>query len=214
MLSTFDLLDINDFDSMMRLAVVVGAAHVMLANAMVAWKRRRSPSAIASLGWIAAIGGGLVLLLGDAVQAVGPWVVVIAGGTAVLLFSSERSLETPLDLLLRLVDGLKALTEVTSAFGDVLSYLRLFALGLSSASLAITFNGLAGQAIAGVPGIGWLFGLAILLFGHVLNLILATMSGVVHGMRLNLIEFYKWGIHGEGSPFRAFRIKETISWTH
>jgi V/A-type H+-transporting ATPase subunit I len=213
-LATVKLLDINDFDSMMRLAIVVGVAHVVLANAMVAWKRRRSPVALASVGWVAAIAGGLVLLLGGDLQAVGPWVVVVAGGLAVLLFSSERNLRTPMDALWRILEGLMALTGVTSAFGDVLSYLRLFALGLSSASLAITFNGLAGQAIDSVPGIGWIFGLGILMLGHMLNLILAVMSGVVHGMRLNLIEFYKWGINGEGSPFRAFRIKETITWTH
>ena len=39
------------------------------------------------------------------------------------------------------------------------------------------------------------------------------VGGVVHGLRLNLIEFYNWAIHGEGHPFRAFRKKETITWT-
>jgi V/A-type H+-transporting ATPase subunit I len=101
---------------------------------------------------------------------------------------------------------------LSSAFGDILSYLRLFALGLSSASLAVTFNQLAVQAMD-TPGIGLLFGLAILLLGHVLNIILALISGVVHGLRLNLIEFYNWGVSGEGDTFRAFRKKETLSWT-
>jgi V/A-type H+-transporting ATPase subunit I len=131
-LATVKLLDINDFDSMMRLAIVVGVTHVVLANAMVAWNRRRSLVALAPVGWVVAIAGGLVLLLGGNLQATGPWVVVVAGGLAILLFSSERTVKGPADVVWRTLEGLQALTGVTSAFGDVLSYLRLFALGLSS----------------------------------------------------------------------------------
>ena len=130
----------------------------------------------------------------------------------VLLFSSERPVKHAADIAWRTLDGLKAAMGLSGAFGDILSYLRLFALGLSSASLAVTFNQLAAQAMD-TPGIGLLFGLAILALGHVLNIVLAIISGVVHGLRLNLIEFYNWAIHGEGYPFRAFRKKETITWT-
>ena len=48
----------------------------------------------------------------------------------------------------------------------------------------------------------------ILLIGHTLNLMLAVISGVVHGLRLNYIEFYNWGLSGEGYAFRPFRKKE------
>ncbi len=212
----FKLLDLNDFDSMMRVTVFVGAAHVVLANGVVAWNRRRSTLALASLGWNLVIVGGLLLAFWRSVptlSVLGMWVLG-AGGLAVLLFSSERGIQRPVDVLLRVIDGLQAATGVTTAVGDVLSYLRLFALGLSSASLAITFNGLAAQAMESVPGVGWVFGLGILIMGHVLNIVLAVMSGVVHGLRLNLIEFYRWGIYGEGRPFQAFRKKETLTWTH
>jgi V/A-type H+-transporting ATPase subunit I len=109
--------------------------------------------------------------------------------------------------LLRLLDGLRALTGVTRVFGDVLSYLRLFALGLASASLALTFNDLARQA-GQVQGLGLLFAILILFVGHLLNLLLALMSGVVHGLRLNYIEFYNWALSGEGYAFKPFRKKE------
>jgi len=84
----------------------------------------------------------------------------------------------------------------------------LFALGLASASLALTFNQLAVQAEEAVPGLGMLIAILILLIGHVMNLGLAIMSGVVHGLRLNFIEFYKWGMSEEGYPFKAFARKE------
>jgi V/A-type H+-transporting ATPase subunit I len=214
LLGFLKILDINDFDSMMKLSVVVGGAHVALANLLVAWNRRHSWVALAPVGWLIIVASGLgVLLLGvDSRFASGAWWAVGAGGVCILLFGSERPLRRVTDLGLRLFDGLKSIMRISGAFGDVLSYLRLFALGLSSASLAVTFNQLAVQAMD-TPGIGLLFGLAILLGGHVLNIILAMISGVVHGLRLNLIEFYNWGVSGEGDAFRAFRKKETLSWT-
>jgi V/A-type H+-transporting ATPase subunit I len=101
-----------------------------------------------------------------------------------------------------------SLTRITSAFGDVMSYLRLFALGLASASLAIAFNGLAKDVHENVPGIGFFFAIIIILIGHTINLVLCIVSGFVHGLRLNLIEFFGWSIPDEGRPFRAFRKKE------
>ena len=102
------------------------------------------------------------------------------------------------------LDGLKNMTGVTKIFGDILSYMRLFALGLASASLAITFNQLAEQVYTSVTGLGLLLSILILLLGHTLNLILCLMSGVVHGLRLNFIEFYSWSVSDEGYAFKEF----------
>jgi V/A-type H+-transporting ATPase subunit I len=213
-LGSLKVLEINDFNSMMKLSIVVGGTHVVLANLMVLWNRRGSWVALAPFGWVVIVLTGVaMLLLGlDSPFTTVAWWVMGAGGALILLFSSERPVKRGTDLLWRLIEGLKAVMGLSGAFGDVLSYLRLFALGLSSASLAVTFNQLAAQAMD-TPGIGLLFGLAILILGHVLNIVLAIISGVVHGLRLNLIEFYNWGVSGEGDAFRAFRKKETLSWT-
>jgi V/A-type H+-transporting ATPase subunit I len=133
----------------------------------------------------------------------------MGGFGVVFVFSSDRPVQKPLDWLWWVLDGLKGLSGITGIFGDVLSYMRLFALGLASASLALTFNQLAGQVAAAVPGIGFFFSLLILLVGHGLNVLLSLMSGVVHGLRLNFIEFFKWGMSEEGYPFRAFAKQET-----
>ena len=93
------------------------------------------------------------------------------------------------------------------AFGDVLSYLRLFALGLASASLAIAFNAMAADAREALPGAGLLAAIIILVIGHSLNLLLAVASGVIHGLRLNVIEFFNWGLPEEGPLFRPFKKK-------
>jgi V/A-type H+-transporting ATPase subunit I len=111
--------------------------------------------------------------------------------------------------LRRLLKGVTALAGVSGAFGDVLSYLRLFALGLASASLAMAFNDMAADVRQAVPGIGFFFGLLILLLGHSLNFLLSVSSGFIHGLRLNVIEFFKWGVKDEGHPYRPFARKET-----
>ncbi|MEJ2443419.1 MAG: hypothetical protein P8Y42_08155 [Exilibacterium sp.] len=218
------LFDLQDFDTMMRLSVVIGVAHIGVANAAMAWHNRGQPRAWARLGWVLAVLGGLVMWLGRSwpqapaffsagngfldAQLLGSGLLGI-GLLAVFWFSARQvAYREPTAWYWQLLAGLKELTGVSRIFGDILSYLRLFALGLASASLALTFNQLAAQVSAAVPGVGLLLSLLILLLGHGLNLLLAVVSGVVHGLRLNFIEFYNWGLSGEGRAFRPFAKKE------
>ncbi len=207
------LLDLNDFDTMTKLSVSIGVLHLVLAHLeqlALKWGRL---AAWANVGWIAAMLGGFAMWLGGGqgaphwLSATGQWALGL-GLLAVFVFASERAVRDPRSALFRLLDGMWALTGVTRIFGDVLSYLRLFALGLASASLALTFNDLAQQA-SQVQGMGLLFAILILLVGHLLNLMLALMSGVVHGLRLNYIEFYNWALSGEGYAFQPFNKKES-----
>ena len=133
---------------------------------------------------------------------------MIGGLGLVMAYASDRPVKQNSDWLWRGIDGLQGAAGLMGMFGDVLSYMRLFALGLASASLAITFNNLAGTVMASGSGLSLLGGLLIFVIGHVLNFALAMMSGVVHGLRLNFIEFYKWGLPEEGIVFRAFARKE------
>ncbi|WP_435100482.1 V-type ATP synthase subunit I [Arhodomonas sp. AD133] len=208
LLGALQVLDIHDFGQMMYLAVGVGLAHLLVANAIVAWHRRGRAEALAPLGWMVALVAGALLYLD--VPGGGP--ALAAGLAGVAVFTDTRPVHRPMDLLRRAAGGLLGLTNVTKAFGDVLSYLRLFALGLASASLAVTFNQLATDAAAVFPGVGLLLHVVILVAGHALNFVLAVVSGVVHGLRLNVIEFYNWGISDEGYPFRPFATTEREPW--
>jgi V/A-type H+/Na+-transporting ATPase subunit I len=207
------LLDINNFETMMRLSVGIGVVHLILANLEMAGARRGRAAGRVALGWIAVMSGGFALWIGS--EAGAPhWLILSAqilmglGFATVLLLGSDRRVDGVKTLALRGFDGLSNLVRVTQVFGDVLSYLRLFALGLASASMAITFNGLARDVAAELPGLGLLLAILILLAGHALNLLLALMSGVVHGLRLNFIEFYNWALAGEGYPFKPFKRTE------
>lgn len=206
------ILDMNDSDTMMRISIFVGVLHIALSNLVKAYQLRHSTRSLSALGWALFVVAGFMLWLAQSseqiiLKQVAYGLFVIAG-CCLILFTSDRKIQKPLDLVLRLFDGLKSLTGITKIFGDVLSYMRLFALGLASASLAITFNQLAVQVYHAMPGTGLLFSILVLLMGHALNIILGIMSGVVHGLRLNFIEFYNWSVSDEGYPFKAFSKKE------
>lgn len=215
LLGRLQFLELDDFDTMIRLSVVIGAVHVCLANGMRGFHRRSWRERAEPIAWNAVVVGGLLLWLSDLgdqtiktiASAAGIGLLAV-GALIVLVFGSEREVRTLKDALLRFLGGLLSLTNATKVFGDVLSYLRLFALGLASASLAITFNQLANDVAAAAPGAGLLLKLLILLLGHGLNLTLAVISGVVHGLRLNFIEFFNWGVDEEGYPYRPFYKKE------
>jgi V/A-type H+/Na+-transporting ATPase subunit I len=201
-------LDMTNSSLMMGIAVLVGGLHVLLANVMDARRYADRRDGLASVGWACAVGGGLLLGAAAAIPAVA-WltsvgaVVIVLGLFLVVGFTAWR--EKPAK---RLLQGLLGLTRISSAFGDVLSYLRLFALGLASASLAMAFNDMAAGIRAKAPVVGLLLALLILVFGHSLNLLLGISSGVIHGLRLNVIEFFNWGLKDEGRLFTPFRRKE------
>ncbi|NCA68920.1 MAG: V-type ATP synthase subunit I [Sphingobacteriia bacterium] len=206
-------LDINDFTSMMQISVGIGVVHLVLANLEMASARRGRAAGRVAMAWILAMLGAFALWIMDPAQVPTEAILaaqVMLGGAlaAILLIGSDRPIDGLKSVLLRLFDGLSNLVRVTQVFGDVLSYLRLFALGLASASMAMTFNGLARAVADELPGIGLLLAILILLAGHGLNLLLALMSGVVHGLRLNFIEFYNWALAGEGYPFKPFKRTE------
>lgn len=210
LLAHLRIIDIGDFQKMMVVSIAIGCLHIALALGTVAWLNRGTPRAIAALGWLAVILAGLLIWLGgDGLRRAGVALLVAGLGAVFWGSGTERPVTRPADWLLRAGDGFLGLTRVTRLFGDILSYLRLFALGLASASLAATFNQLAAEVQAGVPGLGMLLAIVVLLFGHSINVAIGIMSGVVHGLRLNYIEFFGWGLTEEGYPFRAFARRES-----
>jgi len=202
------LIDIGDSASMMTLTIAIGVLHMVYACVRNGQRFGKQARALAPLGWAAAIAGGALYsaaeLLSVRVLAL-PGALLVAGGLLLVVVFTAVG-EKPLP---RLLQGLLALTRVTGAFGDVLSYLRLFALGLASASLASAFNTMATTISAAMPGLGLFLALLVLALGHALNLLLGVASAVIHGLRLNVIEFFNWGLVEEGRLFRPFRKKES-----
>ena len=201
-LANLKVLNLQNYGDMMKLSISIGCLHLAFANAVVAYRARSFADKAKPMGWIAVIFGGLTLYLGWQHLGIG----LLAGGFLVIFLAGFVGSQKQFPW--RVIDGISSLAGVSKLFGDVMSYLRLFALGLASASLALTFNQLATQVQQAVPGLGLLLSLLILLLGHGINLLLAIISGFVHGLRLNFIEFFNWGLTEEGYPFQAFAKKE------
>lgn len=212
LLAALVLLDPRDPQTMMALTIGIGVVHVALGSAAVAWRRWPDSRALAGVGWIAVALGGFLAwrahVAGAAELRGLGFGLVGAGLLAVLLFRGGPRPAGPRGLLARAGEGLLGLGMAPQMFGDVLSYLRLFALGLASASLAITFNGLSADVAEGVGGMGLLLAILVAVVGHGLNFTLALVGGIVHGMRLNFIEFYNWGLTEEGYAYRPLERKE------
>jgi V/A-type H+-transporting ATPase subunit I len=97
---------------------------------------------------------------------------------------------------------------VLSSFVDLLSYIRLFAVGLSGLYVAENFNKMAAGTLD-LPYIGMILGIIIIIFGHSLNIMLGALAVLVHGIRLNTLEFSgQLGLHWSGFLYKPFKKME------
>jgi V/A-type H+-transporting ATPase subunit I len=100
-------------------------------------------------------------------------------------------------------------STVTGVFGDLLSYIRLFALGLSSAILGFVINDIGLQILGSSRILGPVFFGIFLVLGHTLNILISSLGSFVHPMRLTFVEFYKnAGFKGGGEPYKPFSIQK------
>lgn len=212
-LGRLKIVEIENDRVMMPLVIFIGIFHIILANACDAWRRRKTPQVLFPVGWIGVIAGGAALYAGTLVPSIAKLLQILgfvlagSGALLVVLFAEAEG-----SLLKRVLGGLHGLTRATNVFGDVLSYMRIFALALAGVSLAVTFNELGSQVARALPGIGVLFAIMIVLFGHALNFALCVVSGFVHGLRLNFIEFFNWSMYEEGRPFKPFAKRGGVVW--
>jgi V/A-type H+-transporting ATPase subunit I len=97
---------------------------------------------------------------------------------------------------------------ITNVFSDIMSYIRLWAVGLAGASIASTVNIMAGPLLGGFMIFA---GMILLVFGHGLNIILNVLSVLVHGVRLNTLEFSSHvGLSWSGTVYKPFAEKGLV----
>ncbi len=159
--------------------------------------------ALAELGWAIVVVDVLVLvwyLLFAGLERLPSMVWWVLGGGFFLVSAFTR----PSKKLSRRfgIGFASSLLPLLSTFGDTMSYLRLFAVGLASAYIAAAFNMLGGQL---AETAGWLAGAPVIVFGHALNMVLAAIAIFAHGVRLNMLEFSNAaGVQWSGYPYRPF----------
>jgi V/A-type H+-transporting ATPase subunit I len=198
---------IAGFDGTMVLAILVGIVHICLAMIVKTYqstKEKGFANSLGTWGWTLLIVGGVIVgglaLMGVMDKAVTKWVIIILGGLSALgIFFLNDLHRNPLK---NLGAGLwETYNTATGLLGDVLSYLRLYALGLAGAKLGEAFNAIGQQAL-GDGGIGWLPFILIVVIGHTLNIAMCILGAFVHPLRLNFLEFFKnSGYEGSGRDY-------------
>jgi V/A-type H+-transporting ATPase subunit I len=191
----------------MILAMGIGIFHICLAMAVKAicyTKRFGIKENIATWGWLLLIVGGVVLALLGVGKILSPeamkWAVIAVGGiSALAIYIFNTPGRNP---LVNIGAGLwDTYNMATGILGDVLSYLRLFALGLAGGMLGQAFNNLA-ISVKGDSPVTWLPFVLILVIGHVMNIMLSGLGAFVHPMRLTFMEYFKnAGYEGKGAAY-------------
>ncbi|MEX1328092.1 MAG: hypothetical protein AB1Z29_14900 [Desulfobacterales bacterium] len=188
---------------LIKVSLIIGCLHLILARLRKAVELIPDQRALAELGWIITLADMLVLIWhvlfigADKVPAV-VWGVLLA---AMLLSSwftkPERS------VVKRILLGFAAsMLPLLSTFSDTMSYVRLFAVGLASYYIASAFNSLG---VKMAETMTWFAAIPVLIFGHGLNIGLATIAIFAHGVRLNMLEFSNnAGVQWAGYAYRPF----------
>ena len=198
---------IAGYDGTMVLALLVGIVHLCLAMIVKTYQSTRVKGFANSLGtwgWTLLIVGGVIIgglaLMGVMDKAVTKWIIIGLGVLSALgIFFLNDLHRNP---LLNFGSGLwDTYNTATGLLGDVLSYLRLYALGLAGAKLGEAFNAIGVQAL-GDGGAGWIAFILIVVVGHTLNVAMCVLGAFVHPLRLNFLEFFKnSGYEGSGRNY-------------
>lgn len=157
----------------------------------------KMPSVVAfeQLGWLSMLLGiyHIVLFLVLGISPIPPYAMKMIGGglIAVIVFGQQ---EKGVNFFKGVLRGLNPIglfqlfLDSISLLSDIISYIRLFAVGLASLAIAISFNAMAAPMMQ-EPGVAMVGGALILLLGHSLNIVMGALSLIVHGVRLNMLEY-------------------------
>lgn len=204
------------YSPMMVISVIIGFVQVLLGmvlKACKAWKNYGFGYAIGTFSWVIALLTIIfIVCVGDSVPT---WLWFLPRGVLVLsiigifLYNNPSAYKNPITgPLLNIGGGVWATYGMaTGLLGDLLSYIRLFALGLTGGVLGGVFNSLAYDMTSSLPWyVRWLPMVVILLFGHGITFALSMISAFVHPMRLTFVEFFKNAdFEGGGKEYTPFK---------
>lgn len=195
---SYELVDTFSRSIMLELALVIGIIHLTLS--FLRYIKRNWTG----IGWILAMIGGYLFapkFLGGVsifnfLADVDP---IKAGIVGLQLVGVGITIVLVISIIKHKFLGIFEIMTALQVFSDVLSYLRLFALGLAGAIVGATINELA----APLP---FVFAVILIVIAHLLNMALGIMGGVIHGLRLNFLEWYHYSFEGGGKPFKPLHL--------
>ncbi len=189
--------------NVMLLCFLIGAVHITVAHLWAALRCGKALTALAQLGWIASTWCmffiAKTMVLGDPFPGFMIPVTIAGVGAIILFMTPVKQLKS------EWFNHVMLPLSLVSNFVDVVSYLRLFAVGTAGVAVASSFNDMAAR-IGAAGGINLLFAALVAIFGHTLNLLLCAMGVLVHGVRLNTLEFSAHlGLQWSGVPYRPLQ---------
>ena len=196
-------------NAIMKFSFSIGAIQMALGCILAIRKKisEKNLSWVADLGWMIAIIAMYMLALNLVIHEDIDLKPVFGGiGVAfvlVLLFGGmSPELSFGQGLKAGLANAFTDFLDTISCFGNVMSYIRLFAVGMAGVAISQSFNGIA----AGMHGPLIILGVLVVLIGHALNIVMCFLSVVVHGVRLNVLEFSgQVGLEWTGIPYEPFK---------
>ena len=198
----------TDVMQMMLLSCGLGIVHMytgIIVKMYMCFRDGDAQSAIFDqLSWMLLLTGLILLFAAPAIKTVS--LVLIALGGGMLLLFSGRSIKNP---VMRLGKGLSALYNITGYLSDILSYVRIFALGLVSGAMGMVFNLIGGMVYDALGGlgiigivIGFILAAALLIALHMFSLFINTLGAFAHTARLQFIEFFGKFYEADGVKFK------------
>ena len=207
-------------DKLFNTSLIIGAVQIMFGMVLKAVNQARRygfAASIATWGWLIIILGCGATYGLESTQTVNAQLANylyygFGGIGALMVFLLNDIKRNP---LINVGAGLwDAYNMVLGLMGDLLSYVRLFALGISGSVMGFVFNDLAINLSGNIPVLSPIFMIIIMLIGHGLNIFMSSLSSFVHPMRLTFVEFYKnAGFEGGGKkyrPFAAYKEEKTL----
>lgn len=202
----------TSYDKQMLLALIIGVVHIsiaMLVKAIGQTVRFGFKESLSAWGWLLLVVGfittGSLSFFKVISEDVSTWAFILIGGIASIGIYLLNNIHR--NVFVNIGAGVwDTYNMATGLMGDVLSYIRLYALGLAGGMLGGVFNQLAFMVNdAAGPAIGWLFCGLILIFGHTLNIAMSCLSAFVHPLRLTFVEYFKnSGYEGKGEAYKPF----------
>ena len=203
------------YSPMMVISVIIGLIQVLLGMVLAGIKAAKLHGwkfGIGKFSWVTALLSAVLLFgLPACGVALPVWLTYVfyalIGVSAIGIFFLNNPAKNP---LLNIGTGVwDTYGMATGLLGDLLSYIRLFALGLTGGVLGSVFNSLAIDMTDSMPwAVRWLPMLIILLLGHGINFALCMISSFVHPMRLTFVEFFKnANFEGGGKAYEPFEVK-------
>ena len=205
----FGLTASDSQNAIMKFSFTIGAVQMALGSLLAIRKKipAKDLSWVADAGWMIAIIAmymlSLNLVIHEDIDLKPVFILIGIAFALVVLFGGMAP-------GVSFGDGLKAglggaftqFLNTISCFGNVMSYIRLFAVGMAGVAISQSFNGIA----AGMHGPMMIVGVVVVLVGHALNIVMCFLSVVVHGVRLNVLEFSgQVGLEWTGIPYEPFK---------